>query len=229
VVVGSSESAGKAPPDLRAFLKQPDVTVARCATSRAGLWKQPENLLQPRPKFATRAKFSQQRYRCGAGRFAGPLAPAAYDPGLPRGKDVYVEKPVSVTIAEAADGGTARKYQRVSVGTKQHSGVHFKKRWISYTAACWARSRWWGRALQQRLSGPVSAIRRTADPPAGSIGTSGWACAAVPSTPIAFGVAPTAGRPSATSGTTAGGVMTDMGVHAFDIIQWAMKAEAPLR
>ena len=45
------------------------------------------------------------------------------------GKDVYVEKPVSVTIAEGRKMvEAARKYQRVvQVGTQQHSGAHFKK------------------------------------------------------------------------------------------------------
>jgi predicted dehydrogenase len=145
------------------------------------------------------------------------------------GKDVYVEKPISTTIEEGKRMvEAARKYNRiVQVGTQQRSGIHFQKA---------------VQVVQQGMIGKVSFVRTwnydnsfpegignppDSDPPA-DLDWDAWLGPApkVPFNTNRFGV----GDRWSTFRyfwDYAGGFMTDWGVHLLDIVQWAMKADAP--
>ncbi len=147
------------------------------------------------------------------------------------GKDVYVEKPTSVAIAEGRKMvEAARKYSRVvQVGTQQRSAAHFQDA---------VKLVWNGRL------GPISAVRMwnvgnqapegignppDSDPPAG-LDWDMWLGPA-PKRPFnanRFGVTTEAWSYFRWFWDYAGGMMTDWGVHLIDIVQWAMKVDAPL-
>jgi predicted dehydrogenase len=147
------------------------------------------------------------------------------------GKDVYVEKPTSVAIAEGRQMvEAARKYSRiVQVGTQQRSAAHFQDA---------VKLVWDGRL------GPISAIRMwnvgnqapdgignppDGDPPAG-LDWDMWLGPAPKRQFNAnrFGVVPDSYSYFRWFWDYAGGMMTDWGVHLIDIVQWAMKIDAPL-
>jgi predicted dehydrogenase len=145
------------------------------------------------------------------------------------GKDVYVEKPTSVAIAEGrAMVQAARKYKRiVQVGTQQRSQPHFQK------AAEIVRSgeigdvtlvRGWNAANQKGIGNPPDGA-----PPA-DLDWDLWLGPAkkVPFNPNRFGVVPDAWSHFRWFWDYAGGMMTDWGVHLIDIVQMAMNVEAPL-
>jgi predicted dehydrogenase len=146
------------------------------------------------------------------------------------GKDVYVEKPTSVAIAEGRTMvEAARKYSRiVQVGTQQRSAAHFQEA---------VKLVWDGRL------GPISAVRMwnvgnqapegignppDGDPPAG-LDWDMWLGPA-PQRPFnanRFGVTADGWSYFRWFWDYAGGMMTDWGVHLIDIVQWAMKVDAP--
>ncbi len=147
------------------------------------------------------------------------------------GKDVYVEKPTSVAIAEGRRMvEAARKYKRVvQVGTQQRSAAHFQQ------AVTLVRS---------GLIGTITAVRcwnvsnqapdgignpPDSDPPAG-LDWDLWLGPA-PKRPFnanRFGVYPDVYSYFRYFWDYAGGMMTDWGVHLIDIVQWAMEVDAPL-
>ena len=145
------------------------------------------------------------------------------------GKDVYVEKPTSVAIAEGrAMVQAARKYARiVQVGTQQRSQPHFQK------AAAIVKSgelgdvtlvRCWNAANQKGIGNPPDG------PPPAGLDWDLWLGPArkVPFNPNRFGVVPDAWSHFRWFWDYAGGMMTDWGVHLIDIVQLAMNVEAPL-
>ena len=147
------------------------------------------------------------------------------------GKDVYVEKPTSVAIAEGRKMvEAARRYSRVvQVGTQQRSAAHFQDA---------VKLVWDGRL------GPISAVRMwnvgnqapegignppDGDPPAG-LDWDMWLGPA-PKRPFnanRFGVVPDNYSYFRWFWDYAGGMMTDWGVHLIDIVQMAMDVDAPL-
>ena len=145
------------------------------------------------------------------------------------GKDVYVEKPTSVAIAEGrAMVQAARKYNRiVQVGTQQRSQPHFQK-----AAEIVQRGeigdvtlvRCWNAANQKGIGNPPDG-----SPPA-DLDWDLWLGPAkkVPFNPNRFGVVPDAWSHFRWFWDYAGGMMTDWGVHLIDIVQMAMRADAPL-
>ena len=148
------------------------------------------------------------------------------------GKDVYVEKPASLTVQEGRRMvEAARRHERVvQVGTQQRSGVHFQR------AAALVRDGRIGRVTQVRTwnygNETPDGIGNPPDsaPPAG-LDWEMWLGPA-PARPFnanRFGVAEDRWSSFRWFWDYAGGMMTDWGVHLLDIVQLAMNVEAPER
>jgi predicted dehydrogenase len=146
------------------------------------------------------------------------------------GKDVFVQKPISVSIEEGRKMvQAARRYQRImQVGTQQRSGVHFQKvaeivRGGRLGTVNMVRTWDYGNDYPEGWGNPPDAA-----PPA-DLDWEMWLGPA-PKRPFnanRFGV----GDRWSTFRyfwDYAGGMMTDWGVHLLDIVQWAMNVEAPL-
>ena len=146
------------------------------------------------------------------------------------GKDVYVEKPISVTVHEGQMMvKAARKYDRVvQVGTQQRSGKHFAE----------AKD-----IVQSGRLGTISFVRTwnysnlfpegiglppDTDPPS-DLDWDMWLGPA-PERPFnknRFGVNPYQYAHFRWFWDYAGGMMTDWGVHLLDIVLWAMAEPGP--
>ena len=146
------------------------------------------------------------------------------------GKDVYVEKPTSVAIAEGRKMvEAARKYNRVvQVGTQQRSAKHFQQAarlvqdgGIGKIASirCWNV----GNQYPEGIGNPPDG-----DPPA-DLDWDLWLGPAPrrPFNPNRFGVVPNAFSYFRWFWDYAGGMMTDWGVHLIDIVHLAMAVNAP--
>jgi predicted dehydrogenase len=147
------------------------------------------------------------------------------------GKDVYVEKPTSVAIAEGRKMvEAARKYKRVvQVGTQQRSAAHFQKTVDLVGSGRIGRIsmvRCWNANNQS----PEGFGNPPDGPPPADLDWDMWLGPApkVPFNPNRFGVYPDAWSYFRYFWDYAGGMMTDWGVHLIDIVHWAMKVEAPL-
>ena len=148
------------------------------------------------------------------------------------GKDVYVEKPVCVTVDEGQKMvQAARKYNRVvQAGTMQRSGEHFQRaveiiRSGDLGKISFVRTWNYGLALQEGIGNPPDS-----DPPAGL----DWAMwlGPAPKRPFnanRFGVDPDDRWYSHFRWfwDYAGGMMTDWGVHWLDIVQMAFDESMP--
>jgi predicted dehydrogenase len=147
------------------------------------------------------------------------------------GKDVYVEKPTSVSIVEGRKMvEAARKYNRVvQVGTQQRSATHFQRAVELVRAGrigpitmvrCWNS----GNSTPNGIGNPPDG------PPPADLDWDLWLGPApkVAFNPNRFGVVPDAFSHFRWFWDYAGGMMTDWGVHLIDIAQWAMNVEAPL-
>ena len=146
------------------------------------------------------------------------------------GKDVYVEKPTSVAIAEGRKMvEAARKYKRVvQVGTQQRSAAHFQQVVTLVQSGligkvtsvrCWNV----GNQAPEGIGNPPDT-----DPPA-DLDWDMWLGPA-PQRPFnanRFGVFPNVFSHFRWFWDYAGGMMTDWGVHLIDIAQWAMDVDAP--
>lgn len=146
------------------------------------------------------------------------------------GKDVYVEKPISVHLEEGRRMvQAARKYQRVvQVGTQQRSGLHFQKAvkllhegYIGKIS--FVRSWNYGNSFPEGIGNPPDG-----DPPP-DLDWDMWLGPApkVPFNANRFGVHPDRWSSFRWFWDYAGGMMTDWGVHLLDIVQWAMNVEGP--
>ena len=146
------------------------------------------------------------------------------------GKDVYIEKPISVTIHEGQTMvKAARKYDRVvQVGTQQRSGKHFQE------AAAIVQSgklgtisfvRTWNYAnlYPQGIGNPPDT-----DPPA-DLDWDMWLGPAAerPFNKNRFGVNPYQYAHFRWFWDYAGGMMTDWGIHLLDIVLMAMAEPGP--
>ncbi len=135
------------------------------------------------------------------------------------GKDVYCEKPLTLTIDEGKKICAAVKQTKrvVQVGTQQRSSGQF------LMAVAIARSGRLGKVLKATCSiggGPAGGPFPTADPPA-HLDCDMWLgqCPVVPYTPQRF-------RGSFRWWLEySGGEMTDWGAHHLDIAQWALGYE----
>ncbi|MFL5620121.1 MAG: Gfo/Idh/MocA family protein [Gemmatimonadaceae bacterium] len=146
------------------------------------------------------------------------------------GKDVYVEKPIGVAVAEGrAMVSAARRYKRiVQAGTQQRSGKHFQQ------AAELVKSGRIGKVTQVRTwnfgnEAPIGIGNPPdADPPK-DLDWDMWLGPAPkrPFNPNRFGVYPDRWSSFRWFWDYAGGMMTDWGVHWLDIVQLVMGVDAP--
>ena len=139
------------------------------------------------------------------------------------GKDVYCEKPMSLTIKQGrAMVEAARRYGRVTqVGTQQRGGTHFQ------------------RAVEIIQSGALGRVSLARTWIIGQGGSFGWPEDRDPPPGLDWdlwlGPAPYRRyNPVRCHGSfrffwdTAGGTLTDWGTHLIDVVHWAMQVDAPL-
>jgi predicted dehydrogenase len=140
------------------------------------------------------------------------------------GKDVYVEKPLSHTLAEGrVIVDTARRYQRVvQVGAQQRSGAHYAQAVdliragtlgaVHSVSANWTRNMIPGFKPRELASGLTSALNWDL-----------WLGPAplVPFDPMRFVYN------WRWYWDYSGGQMTNWGAHSLDIVRWALGAKAP--
>ena len=146
------------------------------------------------------------------------------------GKDVYVEKPVSVAVEEGRKMvEAARKYQRVvQAGTMQRSAVHFQQacdvvKRGELGKVAFVRTWNYGNMPAEGIGNPPDS-----DPPAG-LDWDMWLGPA-PKRPFnknRFGVDPNNFSFFRYFWDYAGGMMTDWGVHWLDIVQMAFEEAMP--
>ena len=146
------------------------------------------------------------------------------------GKDVYVEKPISVAVEEGRMMvQAARKYNRVvQVGTQQRSGVHFEgARDIVRTGRLgkisFVRTWNYGNQYPDGIGNPPDS-----DPPA-ELDWDMWLGPAPerPFNPNRFGVHPKEFSRFRWFWDYAGGMVTDWAIHLIDIVLWAMDEIGP--
>jgi predicted dehydrogenase len=146
------------------------------------------------------------------------------------GKDVYLEKPVSVTVIEGRKMVEAgRRHSRIiQVGTQQRSGDHYHKaaeviRGGQIGKVTYVRSWNFGNSAPEGIGNPPDS-----DPPPG-LNWDMWLGPAprVPFNANRFGVHPDRYSSFRYFWDYAGGMMTDWGVHHIDIIQMIMGVDAP--
>ena len=146
------------------------------------------------------------------------------------GKDVYVEKPICVTVEEGKKMlEAARKYNRVvQCGTQQRSGEHFRKavqmvKNGDIGQVTFVRTWNYGNTLPEGIGNPPDA-----EAPA-DLDWDMWLGPA-PKRPYnanRFGVDPKAFSHFRWFWDYAGGMMTDWGVHLLDIVQMAFDEQMP--
>ncbi len=146
------------------------------------------------------------------------------------GKDVYVEKPVSVAVEEGrAMVQAARKYNRVvQVGTQQRSGVHFARaREIVQSGRLgkisFVRTWNYGNQYPEGIGNPPDSA------PTADLDWDMWLGPApkVPFNKNRFGVDPKEFSHFRWFWDYAGGMVTDWSVHLIDIVLWAMDSIGP--
>ena len=146
------------------------------------------------------------------------------------GKDVYVEKPICVTVEEGIKMvQAARKYKRVvQAGTMQRSGTHFQKacqivRADELGTVTFVRTWNYGNTRKEGIGSPPDG-----KPPDG-LDWDMWLGPA-PARPFngnRFGVDPEAFSHFRWFWDYAGGMMTDWGIHWLDIVQMAFNEAMP--
>ena len=146
------------------------------------------------------------------------------------GKDVFVEKPVCVTVEEGAQMvAAARKYKRVvQAGTMQRSGIHFQQAAAMVNRGDLGKvtvvHTWnYGNQPPEGIGNPPDG-----DPPPG-LDWDMWLGPAPmrPFNPNRFGIDPKAFSHFRWFWDYAGGMMTDWGIHWLDIVQMAFGEAMP--
>jgi predicted dehydrogenase len=142
------------------------------------------------------------------------------------GKDVYVEKPLALTIDEGRRMvDAARRHQRVvQVGTQQRSGTHFQKaveivRSGALGSVRFVRVWRYGAAnLPEGIGNPPDT-----DPPPGL----DWDMWLGPAPKVPYNRNRFLGN-FRWFWDYSGGELTDWGTHLIDVVQWGMGVDAPL-
>ena len=233
IVVGVIGAGRMGQTNLYDFMKQPDVQVAAiCDVFTPNLDKMAEK--------AEKADRQQDYRRVLDRKDIDAVVVATPDhwhsPAMimacQAGKDVYVEKPISVTVEEGRRMvAAARRYNRVvQVGTQQRSGLHFQKaveivRSGKLGKISFVRTWNFGNQYPGGIGSPPDS-----DPPQG-LDWNMWLGPAprVKFNANRFGVSPDRWSSFRWFWDYAGGMMTDWGVHLIDIVQWAMNVEYPVR
>jgi predicted dehydrogenase len=146
------------------------------------------------------------------------------------GKDVYVEKPICVTVEEGVKMvQAARKYKRVvQAGTMQRSGVHFQRAAEIVKSGdlghvSFVRTWNYGNMPKEGIGAPPDTA------PPDNLDWEMWLGPA-PSRPYnanRFGVDPKAFSHFRWFWDYAGGMMTDWGIHLLDIVHMAFNEAMP--
>jgi predicted dehydrogenase len=139
------------------------------------------------------------------------------------GKDVYVEKPLTLFIREGKwMVEAARRYQRVvQVGTQQRSGKHYQK------AVEMLRAGYIGKVMSARMGAYRNVMPGFGEPADGA-----------PPTDLDYEMwlGPAPKRPYNPHRSLyhfrwfwdySGGQMTNLGAHDLDVVQWAMQVKGP--
>ena len=139
------------------------------------------------------------------------------------GKDVYVEKPLSVFVREGRwMVEAARRYQRVvQVGTQQRSGKHYQE------AVEMLRAEYIGKVMSVRMRSFRNVMPGFGSPPDGT-----------PPSDLEYDMwlGPAPKRPYNPKRSLyhfrwfwdySGGQMTNLGAHDIDVVQWAMQVKGP--
>jgi predicted dehydrogenase len=217
--------------DLGNAIKQPDVSVAAiCDVYKPNL----SNGMQAAPGAQAYGDFRRvlERKDIDAVIIATPdhWHPLQTIMACEAGKDVYVEKPIGVSVAEGRRMvDAARRYKRiVQTGTQQRSGKHFQQ------AAELVKAGRIGTVTQVRTwnfgnESPAGIGNPPDTPPPADLDWDMWLGPA-PKRPFnqnRFGVAPDKWSSFRWFWDYAGGMMTDWGVHWLDIVQLVMGVDAP--
>ncbi|MGH9632479.1 MAG: Gfo/Idh/MocA family protein [Bryobacteraceae bacterium] len=146
------------------------------------------------------------------------------------GKDVYVEKPICVTVEEGKKMvEAARKYKRVvQAGTQQRSGAHFQKA-VELVKSGHIGEVTFVRTWNYSNSKPEGIGNPPDSEPPSDLDWDMWLGPA-PKRPFnknRFGVDPKAFSHFRWFWDYAGGMMTDWGVHLLDIVQMAYDEAMP--
>ena len=146
------------------------------------------------------------------------------------GKDVYVEKPISVTVHEGQMMvRAARKYKRiVQVGTQQRSGKHFQKI-VEIVRSGEIGDISFVRSWNYENEFPEGIGNTPDQAPPADLNWDMWLGPA-PERPFnanRFGVHPDHYSYFRWFWDYAGGMMTDWGIHLLDIVLWAMDEKGP--
>ena len=139
------------------------------------------------------------------------------------GKDVYVEKPLSVFVREGRwMVEAARRYQRVvQVGTQQRSGKHYQK------AAEMLRAEYIGKVMSVRMRSFRNIMPGFGSPPDGTSPSD---------LEYDMWLGPAPKRPYNPKRSLyhfrwfwdySGGQMTNLGAHDIDVVHWAMRVKGP--
>ncbi len=226
IVVGVIGTGSQGRGDMMAFLRNKEVEVATICDVNEAQLKRTLALLEKKPEIHRDFRRLLERKDIDAVIVATPDHWHALSTiyACQAGKDVYVEKPLALTIQEGRRMvEIARATNRVvQVGTQQRSGRHFQRA---------------VELVRQGRLGKISLVRTwthenqypegignppDADPPSG-LDWDMW-----------LGPAPYhAWNPNRTSldfrwfWDYSGGKLTDWGTHLIDIVQWAMDVDAP--
>ena len=146
------------------------------------------------------------------------------------GKDVYVEKPISVTVHEGQMMVRAgRKYKRiVQVGTQQRSGKHFQKI-VEIVRSGEIGDISFVRSWNYENQFPEGIGNTPNQAPPANLDWDMWLGPAQerPFNANRFGVHPDHYSYFRWFWDYAGGMMTDWGIHLLDIVLWAMDEKGP--
>jgi len=221
--LGFIGTGGMGKAHVRGFIKEPDVDIVAVCDVYDEHLKQAVDLTEGKAKGYKDYRELLERKDIDAVVIATPdhwhALPMIH--ACEAGKDVYVEKPLSLTIEEGrAMVNAARRYNRVvQVGTQQRAGAHFR-----YVVEL-IRSGRIGKIKEARTwFGPQGSGKWTPDeaPPSG-LDWDMWLGPApfVPYNQSRF-------RAFRRFWDYSGGALTDWGTHLIDIVHWATGEDAPV-